>query len=83
MKTFTQYFGKNPTVWAPEAFKNFKKNIYEVGSVGGGASNTPQLKALGITYLTQVVSRLGLQLQVTTFPIKLCYSYFYFYAVTY
>ena len=37
----------------------------------GGACDTPQMKAMVLSYPSQMVSRLGLQLRVTTFSIKL------------
>ena len=68
IKSQTQYFAERQAVWALEGFENF----YGVGSDGGGASNTPQSKALGLSYPLHVVSRLDIQFRVTTFSIKLC-----------
>ena len=38
----------------------------------GGASDTPQLKGVILLYPFQIVSRLDIQLRMTTFSIKLC-----------
>ena len=43
-----------------------------MGSEEGGAFDTPQMKAMMLSYPSQMVSWLGLQLRVTTFSIKVC-----------
>ena len=68
IKSQTQQFAENPANWAPEGFEKF----YEVGREGGGASNTPQSKAMVPIYPSLVVSWLDIEVQVTPFPIKLC-----------
>ena len=45
-----------------------------MGSEEGGAFDTPQMKAMMLSYPSQMVSWLGLQLRVTTFSIKVCGS---------